>query len=303
MAAPVRFTIGAIELCRVEYFDVALDPESVSLTAAQVASVPSAVPTWATEVGQVLVGQAMWVLRSAGTTIVVDPCGASDAFLRTGPEAITHQNAMLAALVEAGFGAEDVDVVLLSHLDGIGLVAVVDDAGAWAPTFPNARVVVPAEHLAFLASDAGEGVSGSEAFAVVQRFGVVDGVPDGHEVAPGVVLQVTGAHAPGHAVIRVGQGDGQGVMVGHLAVSPLHAMTGPCAGLNDDPQAAWSVLGALVTEAEDRRGILIGPLWPRPGAGSVVTVDGVPTIIPIGSPAACSTDVLHSAREHDDRSP
>lgn len=145
MAAPVRFTIGDIKLSRVEYFDVALDPDAVSLTPEQVASVPSAVPAWANEAGQVLVGQAMWVLESAGTTIVVD------------------------------------------------------------------------------------------------------GVPDGHEVAPGVVVQVTGAHTPGHAVIRVGHGDGQGVMVGHLAVSPLHAMTGPCAGLKRRPS------GSLVPNQRLRR--------------------------------------------------
>lgn len=285
MAAPVRFTVGDIELCRVEYFDVALDPESLSLTAAQVASVPSAVPTWATEAGQVLVGQAMWVLRSAGTTVIVDPCGASDAFLRTGPDAIVHQEAMLAALEGAGFGVEDVDVVLLSHLDGIGLIAVVDASGAWAPTFPNACVVVPAEHLAFLTSGSASGGIDLDAFAAVQRVGVVDGVPDGHEVAPGVVVQVTGAHTPGHAVIRVGPDDGHGaeqaVFVGHLAVSPLHAMTGPCTGLNEDPVGAWSVLARLVDEAEQHQGILIGPLWPRPGAGRVLMVDEVPRVVPL----------------------
>lgn len=283
MAEPARVAVGDIALTRVEYFDIALDPASVSLTADQVAALPWAVPTWATPDGQVRIGQAMWVVESGGTTIVVDPCGASDAFLRSGPGAVGHQDAMLAALAAAGFARDAVDLVLLSHLDGIGLVAVVDEAGRWSPAFPSARVLVSTDHLAFLDTDRARDISGRDAFAAVQRAGVVEGFADGDEVAPGVVVQLTGAHIAGHAVIRVGAGDGQAVMVGHLAVSPLHAAAGPCEGLNDDPAAAWSALGGLVADAAAHDHVLVGPLWPYPGAGRVAVVDGAPTIVAIGS--------------------
>jgi hypothetical protein len=281
MGDAVRFAVGGVELTRVEYFDIGLGPDSIGLAPEQVAAEPWAAPTWANEDGEVLVGQAMWVLRSGGTTVLVDPCGASDAFLRTGPEAIGHQDAMLAALAAAGFTREDIDVVLLSHLDGIGLIGVVDPDGRWTPAFPDARIVVTQEHLDFLASDEGQGTSGDEAFGQVQAHGVVDGVADGHEVAPGITLEITGAHIPGHAVIRIGAGDDRAVMVGHLMVSPLHGASGPCQQLNNEPDAAWAVVGSLVADAAATGTVVIGPLWPRPGAGRVELVDGYPTIVPI----------------------
>lgn len=279
----MRLSVGEVALTRVEYFDIGLDPEAVGLTRDQVAANPWAVPAWSTSDRQVLVGQAMWVLQSAGTTIVVDPCGASDEFLRTGPDAITHQEAMLASLGAAGFAPDDVDVVLLSHLDGIGLIGVVDETGAWAPAFPAARVVVTEAHLDFLASEAGQGTSGDVAFAAVQEHGVVDGVADGYEVVPGVRLETTDAHIPGHAVIRIADGDAAAVLVGHLLVTPLQGATGPCEQLNLDPDAAWACVQALLAEAELRATTVIGPLWPHPGAGHVVSVDGRTTIVPVAS--------------------
>ena len=129
MGDPVRVQIGDVSATRVEYFDIALAPESVGLDQGQVGDVAWGVPTWATPDGEVLVGQALWVLESSGTTIVVDPCSASDDFLRSGPDAIGHQEAMLGALVDAGIEPAAVDLVVLTHLDGIGTVASVDPDG------------------------------------------------------------------------------------------------------------------------------------------------------------------------------
>src|SRR5689334_8462519 len=129
MGNGTQLQVGDIALTRVEYFDIALGPEVANLTAAEVVALPGAAPVWATEDGQVNIGQAMWVIQAAGSTIIVDPCGASDDFLRSGPEAIGHQDAMLAALDGAGFPVGAIDLVVLTHLDGIGLAGVVDEAG------------------------------------------------------------------------------------------------------------------------------------------------------------------------------
>ena len=149
MDAVAGFRVGEVELTRVPYFDVALDAAVVGLTAEQIESVEWATPSWASADGQVLIGQAVWVVESQGRVIVVDPCGAADQFLREGKEAIGHQEAALGALRDAGFPPERVDVVVLSHLDGIGMAAVVAPDGGWAPAFPNARIVMMAAELEF----------------------------------------------------------------------------------------------------------------------------------------------------------
>ena len=83
------------------------------------------------------------------------------------------------------------------------------------------------------------------------------------DVTDEVTVEVVGAHSPGHLLVWINSGAETAVMVGHLALSPLHFATGECPQQHPDPPAAEGVLERL-------RGIdalLIGPLWPTPGAG------------------------------------
>jgi hypothetical protein len=265
VAPVVQFRVGAALLTRVQYFDVPLDAEVVSLTAAQVRSIDWATPSWATPEGQVLVGQALWVIESQGRVIVVDPCGAADAFIRSGPEAIGHQEAALGAMRAAGFPPERVDVVVLSHLDGIGMAAVVDTDGHWTPAFPNARIVMTTAELEYLAGPATAG--GLDQLNTLIAQGAVDGVGDGHCLTTDVHLELTGAHSPGHAVVRVHSGGELATLIGHLALSPLHTTAEVRSNLHLDSARAKTVLDALVAEAAATESVLIGPLWPFPGAG------------------------------------
>lgn len=280
MGTPVQVQVGDITLTRVEYFDIALGPEVVNLAADEVAALPGATPVWATADGQLNIGQAMWVVESGGATIVVDPCGASDDFLRSGPDAIVHQDAMLAALGAAGFPAADVDLLVLTHLDGIGLAAVVDSAGSWSPAFPGARIVMTERELAFLASPEAEGTPGLAAFEQLISAGAVDGVGDDHEVAPGVRLQHTGGHSDGHAVVRVSSGGERAVLLGHLAVSPLNLTAPIQPASHRDAVTAGAVIDQLLADAAADGTVLIGPLWPRPGAGRV-DADRPRVVVPI----------------------
>ena len=134
-----RFSVGSVRLTRVPYFDVTLPPEAVALDEAEIRALPWAVGTWCASPTEVRVGQVFWVIESAGRTIVVDPCCASDGFLRTGPEARDHQDAAFAAFRAAGFDPDSVDVVVMSHLDGIGMNALVDAGGAWRPAWGSPR--------------------------------------------------------------------------------------------------------------------------------------------------------------------
>jgi glyoxylase-like metal-dependent hydrolase (beta-lactamase superfamily II) len=265
VVAVAGFRVGGVELTRVPYFDVPLDPEVVGLTAEQIAPIDWARPSWATADGKVLVGQAIWVIESQDRVIVVDPCGAADQFLRSGPEAIGHQEAALGAMRTAGFPPERVDVVVLSHLDGIGMAAVVEPDGSWAPAFPNARIVMTAAELDFLA--AGGPAQGLEALDALIARGVVDGVDDGYRVTDEVRLQLTGAHTPGHAILRIDSGGERATFLGHLALNPLNVALSRCSIVNADAARAADLLDALIAEAAADDALVVGPLWPFPGAG------------------------------------
>lgn len=267
-----RFEIGSANLTRVPYFDIALDPAVVSVTPAQIDAHAWARPAWVDEAGRALVGQVGWVIESEGRVLLVDPCGAADPFLRTGPEAIAHQDAFLAAMRAAGFAPERVDAVVLTHLDGIGMAAAVEPDGAWGPLFPNARVVLTRAELAWLEEQ--DAVGGLDALRALIAHGVVDGVDDDHSFTDAVRFERTGGHSPGHAVVHVESGGAHAVLLGHLALNPLQLATVPHSGGHVDVAAANAWLEPFVARATRESLLLVGPLWPFPGAARL-TAAGV----------------------------
>jgi hypothetical protein len=168
------FLVGDVALTRVPYFDVPLDASVIGFTSQQLAAVPWGIPTWTTTDGQVIVGQAIWVVELGDQVVVVDPCGASDTILRTGPAAAAHEAAVVEALESAGFPIRCVNVVVMSHLDGIGMVAALDSSGGWSPLFPNARIIVSGPELIHVRSH--PDTSGGSALLDLMDQGAVDGI-------------------------------------------------------------------------------------------------------------------------------
>lgn len=259
-ATMTDITVDGIRLTRVPYFDVPLDASVIALSTAEVAAIPWARPTWATPDGHVLVGQAVWVIQTDTHLMVVDPCGAADAFLRTGSEAIAHQAAVIQALDDAGFAVNDVDAVVLSHLDGIGMAAAVNDGGQWIPLFPRGKVILSQAELERVRAN--PGIDGAAALLELLDQGVVDTFGSRLEPAPGVVLEMSGGHSAGHSVIRVGQG---GVFLGHLAISPLNLAFEARPNSHEDATLAGTILNSELHAAAMHQKLLIGPLWPDPG--------------------------------------
>ena len=262
----MRFVVGNATLVRVPYLDVPLDAAVAGLTADQVRSVEWAEPVWAAS-GQVLIGQAVWVIECADRVVVVDPCGAADAFIRSAPDAVKHQDAVLGALAAAGVDPAGVDLVVLSHLDGIGMTALVDDHGDWVPTFPHARVVTTGEELDWVISH--PETQGAAAFGALLRRGVVEPVICPFPCANEVTLELTGGHSAGHAVLRVDSAGVQALFVGHLAVSPVQAAFPQRPGQHADAPVAQQALDAVLSHAAANGTLVVGPLWPAPGAARV----------------------------------
>ena len=254
-----RYSVGDATLVRVPYVDILVDAEVVGLTRPEVdAQVGWAEPTWASD-GQVRVGAAVWIIESDGRRIVVDPTQAADDILR-GDDAALHQAAVADALAAAGYPRESIDTVLASHIDGIGMIAW-RDGDDWSPFFPNAELLISRRERDAIADDGPYLPSGRDAFLALDAAGAVTAVDDSHAVTPTVELTWVGAHSPGHSLINVGSGDTTGAtFLGHLALSPLHCAIGDVGG-HIDPIAANDVLRTL---ADGR--LLVGPLWPTPGA-------------------------------------
>jgi hypothetical protein len=263
----VRHEIGAARLTRVPYFDVTLPPEAVALNEAEIRALPWAVGAWCASPTEVRVGQVFWVIETAGRTIVVDPCCASDGFLRTGPDARTHQDAAFAAFRAAGFDPDAVDFVVMSHLDGIGMNALVDADGHWHPAFPRAPIVLSETEWAKTRGRAEQ--PDAAALMELHQRGSVMPVPLPHRLTPEAEMVVSGGHSPGHATLIVGAAGERALFLGHLAVSPMQAALERPFALHDDPELGGRALRHWLEDAATDDALVIGPLWPAPGAAHV----------------------------------
>jgi hypothetical protein len=256
--------LGDVRLQRVLYADALVAGDSVGLTEDEVNSVAWGSPMWAQD-GQVRAASCVWVVSGHGRNIAIDPSGNIDDILHEPQSTTAHQQAYAAAFSSAGIPIESVDTVLLSHIESVGLTAVRDGSG-WRRFFPNSRVAISAAARSNFDAERPDGDVGL-AFAALIQHSVVDTFDDGAELMPGLRAEWTGMHNPGHCAFHVG---GSATFVGHLATSALHLATGPCAAQHFDADGAWRW---LQTAAADGR-ILIGPLWPSPGALRV-TAEGV----------------------------
>ena len=253
--------VGDTTITRVLYADASIPPEPTGLSVADVRSVPWREPLWA-EGDLVRAGACAWVVRNPDGTIVIDPAGNIDDILHDPTTTQQHQDAFRSAFEHAGVDTASVDAVVLSHIESVGMTAVRDDARGWRPFFPNSRVRIsePARDT-FSRDMLGDFVY--DAFRALMDQGIVETFADGEDVLGDVRAEVTGGHNPTHTAFHVGRPDAPALtFVGHLAVTPLHLATGPCAAQHQDPERAWKWLSEV---AGTGRG-LAGPLWPSPGA-------------------------------------
>jgi glyoxylase-like metal-dependent hydrolase (beta-lactamase superfamily II) len=251
--------VGNVTLTRVGYADVGVDPHRVGLSPEDVAGVAWAEPLWAGG-GEIRAGAAAWVIESGDTRIVVDPAFAADDVLRNDNDAAAHQEAFAALLAGAGFPRESFTHAIATHYEGVGMLAWRNDDGTWERFFPNAPILMSQREID--AIDAGE-VYTEAVMPQLRAQGALRGVSDHEILTHDVSIECTGGHSPGHQIVRVSSGGEQAVIVGHLAVSAVHLATGECPPGHMDPAGAHTALEKLL--AEDA--VLIGPLWPAPGAG------------------------------------
>ena len=251
------WTIGAAEITRVDDPGFELILPSDERTTAALQRAPWLQPAFVTEDWALRVGSSATVIRAAGSVVVVDPFLAFDDPERHGPR--------LRALREAGVEADDVDVVVNTHIDGLGVNLLLDGS----PTFPRARYLVPrAEIEGIRSGDHPE----SEHREVVDLHdaGTIEAT-DGHEeVAPGVHLADAPGHNPGHHVVWVGDGDARAVVVGHLFLHPAQIASPEVATGDLDPILLEKTRRDLLARCVEDDALLVGPLFAAPGAGRVV---------------------------------
>jgi glyoxylase-like metal-dependent hydrolase (beta-lactamase superfamily II) len=251
--------LGKVEIVRVLEWQGPFAPAATILPAAA----PEVWQRFAADFwqdGMFVAALQTWVLRSEGRTILVDT-GIGDAQL---PQETRPRDMLPALLAGVGVQADDVDVVVNSHLhyDHIGWNTVEAGHGR-VPTFPRATYLIPAaDESARRTSAANDRMSYTDTVAPI-----MDGE---HRIDGNLTLESAPGHTPGSSVLRLASGTDRAVFVGDLLHSPVqivHPEHNSC--FDEDPAAARRARTAMLARAADERELVIPAHFGGAGAAEV----------------------------------
>lgn len=225
----LRFDLGDITIHRI------IEQETTFLSALEM--LPGLTPelldenrAWMREIGALDAQDALmlcfqsYVVRTPHHTILVDSCIGNDKPRPRPKWNMKSDDTYMRALAAAGFGVEDIDVVMCTHLHvaHVGWNTRLLD-GRWVPTFPNARYVFGrTEFDHWTAQNAATPVSPFvDSVLPVVEARRADIVADDHEIGDHVRLMLTPGHTPGHVAVAFGRGRDDAVVSGDLMHSPI----------------------------------------------------------------------------------
>jgi len=202
------------------------------------------------------------VLVEAGDEVVLIDAGFGPKLpeMLVGRYELRRDEDLLDHLHRAGFAAENVTHVILSHLDA--------DHVGWAlspPSFPNATVYV--QEAALEEARKMPEKDGRRAAVPTVERGVEDGWcklldADG-DVLPGVRVEVRAGHSAGHQIVWIGDRDDLALYTGDLAPAKIWLNPDLISGVDTDPEAARRNRIEVLSAAESRDAPVI--LYHEPG--------------------------------------
>jgi glyoxylase-like metal-dependent hydrolase (beta-lactamase superfamily II) len=273
------WSIGDVRVTSVvEYVGPTHAPEptfpaySDAAMAASVAGLPPG--SWYPDIRRFTIAIQLWIVRAGGNTVIVDT-GVGNH--KTRPAARMHMlNTLLPQwLTAAGATPDAITHVLMTHLhsDHVGWNTTLE-AGRWAPTFPNARYLLPRADFDYFEELDASGRSSDSSFAdsvaPVVEAGLVDFVDGRSELPAGLRPVEAFGHTPGMMNYWISSGGEAGVFSADVFHHPIQI-------LNPSWNTAFCILPekAIATRAKvlaeaARTGALVMPChFPAPHAGYV----------------------------------
>ncbi|MGB3046262.1 MAG: MBL fold metallo-hydrolase [Xanthobacteraceae bacterium] len=217
------------------------------------------------------------VVRSGDKTILIDAGLGADPDLH-----LPRAGQLIKRLDAAGIDLASVTDVVITHMhmDHVGGLIV---EGVKDLLCPDLQIHVAAAEVKFWESPDFSRTAMPQGFpdalrAAAKQFAKqyhnnLRQFDDEHEVAPGVVVQRTGGHTPGHSVVRVASGGERLMFAGDAVFAVGFDQPDWHNGFEHDPEEAARVRVRLLKELAETGEMLVATHLPFPSVGHVA-VDG-----------------------------
>jgi len=231
--------------------------------------------TFVDDDGMLLARVQALVIRSAGSTVVVDTCVGNDKH-RDVPSWNQLDLPFLERFAAAGFDPQTVDAVVCTHLhtDHVGWNTMLVD-GVWQPTFPESRYLFAGpEYRHWAAEPFNQRPEHGDSIQPIVDAGLLELVDTDAEIAPGVRLVPTPGHTPGHCSVLLSSGGSTALITGdfmHHAVQV--AAPGWCSHFDTDQAHGERTRREFIEEHADTDLLVIGTHFGGPGSGRIVSTD------------------------------
>jgi methylmalonyl-CoA epimerase len=275
-----RYGLGDLELISLHDGYLRLDGGSMFGVVPRPLWAPKAPPD---ERNRITLAMRPLIVRGVRTMIIDAGVGDKEDAKFRDIYGVDRRYALDHALAEAGLSADDIDLVLATHLhfDHAGGFTVRDRAGRLRPKFPRARYVVrrgeweDATHpharnrASYLADN----------FVPLAEAGVLEMVDEDQTIMPGVRVKRTGGHTMHHQMVWIESGGRCAAYVADLMPTSAHLPDAWIMGFDLHPVDTLAAKMAFVREAIERKALVFFPHDPVTDAGYLNDRDGKRRIV------------------------
>jgi len=267
--------IGDIKVTRVVEMEVVGGSRFILPDATRDACLPYSwmQPHFMDDSGNLVMSIHALVIEVGERRIIVDTCIGNDKE-RSIPNWSNLQTNFLKDMENIGYPVESIDTVLCTHLhvDHVGWNTRLVN-GEWVPTFENARYLIGEDEWTYWDTNEDPTSYGNvmdDSVRPVIDAGLVDLVSTSETIAPGIRLESTPGHTPGHVSVLLESRGEEAVITGDCIHHPCQiTRTDWCSSADYDKDQGRATREKFLERLVETNVLVIGTHFATPTAGHI----------------------------------
>ena len=267
--------IGDIKVTRIVEMEVVGGSRFILPDATREACLPYSwmQPHFMDESGNLVMSIHALVIEVGDRRIIVDTC-IGNGKERSIPNWSNLQTNFLKDMENMGYPVESIDTVLCTHLhvDHVGWNTRLVN-GEWVPTFENARYLIGEDEWTYWDTNEDPTSYGNvmdDSVRPVIEAGLVDLVSTSETIAPGIRLESTPGHTPGHVSVLLESRGEEAVITGDCIHHPCQiTRTDWCSSADYDKDQGRATREKFLERLVETNVLVIGTHFATPTAGHI----------------------------------